>query len=150
MWAFWLCSLGIFREVQVWMAWPCCNSHRTCSGNSSFLPLEHAQLLSWRSLWLFPDIVYGKSSGGCEPTLLAICTIYLPVPHPILTFSMIMRRKDFIDSTVSPLMSWASIIFSIHCDNWVLRGISSVWWVTCLACFLSTSLISSLCTVFRL
>lgn len=80
--------------------------HRACSGNCSFVPLELALLLSWRSLWPFPDIVYGKSSGGCEPTLLAICTIYLPVPHPILTFSVVRRRKDFIDIFTAQSLHW--------------------------------------------
>lgn len=124
MWAFQFCSLQMFRKAQVWAAWPC-NSHRANAGNFSFLPLEQAQLLSWRSLRPFPDIVYGKSSGGCEPTLLAICTVYLPVPHAILTFSTVMRKKRGF--TVSLLMSPVSIVLSIWCDKSVLKGLSSMW-----------------------
>lgn len=40
-WSFW-----IFRKLQVWMAWPSCNSHRACAGKSGFLLLEQTQLLS--------------------------------------------------------------------------------------------------------
>lgn len=134
MWAFQFCFLHILRKVQVWEAWSC-NSHRAHAGNSSFQPLEQAQLLSWRSLWPFPDIVYGKSSEGCEPTLLAICTVYLSVPRPDLDFFHCYEKKDFIavSTTVFLLMSPASIVFSIWCDKSVLWGLSSIWSVTSLA-----------------
>lgn len=150
MWAFQFYSLQMFRKAQVWAAWPC-NSHRANAGNFSFLPLEQAQLLSWRSLRPFPDIVYGKSSGGCEPTLLAICTVYLPVPHAILTFSTenYEKKRGF---TVSLLMSPVSRVFSVRCDKSVLKGLSSMWLVTSLACVSSPHLSFPLymCSALRL
>lgn len=147
---FCLCTLGIFRKV--WMAWICCNSHRACSGNCSFLSLEHAQLLSWRPLAILRHCLWQEFRRMWANSLSYLYHVS-PSPSPDLGFFHGYEKRRFyrhLYSPVSPLMSWASIIFSIQCDNWVLRGISSMWWVTCLACFLSISLISFLCTALKL